>query len=218
LEQVLLQARQAFVCDAASVLVGADRGRPEVLAATEPQARQADLLQVQHGAGPALRSGGDQTDVQFSGDVGSDARWLGWGTDLAELGWSSVLTMPLVTPEGTFGMLTLYARRPGAFDATHAYAARIFADYATTVLAGARHAAELAEAIHARRRVNLAQGILIEQHGLGAQEAFDLLRRHAGEQQLKLSAAADQVLEQGGLANPSGAGAVQDGTGSAFNR
>jgi transcriptional regulator with GAF, ATPase, and Fis domain len=113
---------------------------------------------------------------------------------VADLGWSSVLATPLVTSEHTLGMLTLYARRASAFDATHAYAARIFAHYATTALASASEAAELSEAIRVRHRINLARGILMETHGLDAQQAFALLRRHADERQVRVAAVADQVV------------------------
>jgi GAF domain-containing protein len=199
LQQVLQHARQAFVCDAASVLALAPQGRGQVLAASESRAAQADRLQVEHGEGPAIRAAGDETEVLLSGDAQVDPRWSTWGADLVELGWSSVLSTPLVTPEHTLGMLTLYARRPSAFDATHAYAARIFAHYATTALAGAQEAAELTEAIRTRHRVNLAQGMLMEQHGLDAEGAFALMRRHAEEQQARLGTVAEQVLTGQGL-------------------
>jgi GAF domain-containing protein len=194
LQQVLQQARQAFVCDAASVLALAPHGRGQVLAASEPRAAEADRLQLEHGEGPAIRAPGDETEVQLSGDAQADLRWSRWGVSLVALGWSSVLSTPLVTPDRTLGMLTLYARRPSAFDATHAYAARLFAHYATTALAGAREAAELTEAIRTRHRVNLAQGILMEQHGLDAEGAFGLMRRQAEEQQVRMGTVADQVL------------------------
>jgi transcriptional regulator with GAF, ATPase, and Fis domain len=194
LQQVLQHARQAFVCDAASVLALAPQSRGHVLAASESRAAQADRLQVEHGEGPAIRASGDETEVLLSGDAQADPRWSRWGAELVELGWCSVLSTPLVTPEHTLGMLTLYARRPSAFDATHAYAARIFAHYATTALAGAREAAELTEAIRTRHRVNLAQGMLMEEHGLDAEAAFALMRQQAEEQQARLGTVAEQVL------------------------
>jgi GAF domain-containing protein len=202
LQQVLQHARQAFVCDAASILTLAPQGRGQVLGASETRAAQADRLQLEHGEGPAIRVTGDETEVHLSGDAQADPRWSRWGRSLVELGWSSVLSTPLVTSEHTLGMLTLYARRPAAFDATHAYAARIFAHYATTALAGAREAAELTEAIRTRHRVNLAQGVLMELHGLDAEGAFALMRRAAEEQQVKLGAVADQVLAGQSLPAP----------------
>ena len=193
LQQVLQHARQAFVCDAASVLALAPQGRGQVLAASEPRAGEADRLQVEHGEGPAIRVSGDETEVHLSGDAQADPRWPRWGAGLVELGWSSVLSTPLVTPDHTLGMLTLYARRPSAFDATHAYAARIFAHYATTALAGAREAAELTEAIRTRHRVNLAQGILMEQHGLEPSAAFDRLRQRGDDDHTTLLVAAEAI-------------------------
>lgn len=196
LDQVLGRARQAFVCEGASLLCGTAHGRAEVLAATDAQSRAADLLQVSCGEGPALRPG-DASEVQHSGDVRADARWPRWGAELAALRWSSVLSTPLVVADHSLGVLTLYSRRPWAFDATHAYAARVFAHQASTVLAGVAEAGGLRDAIRARHRVGLAQGILMEQHGIDADSAFDLLRRYAQDHGVKLWTVAESVVETG---------------------
>jgi transcriptional regulator with GAF, ATPase, and Fis domain len=200
-DQVLRRAREVFVCDGASLLSGTEQGRPEVLAATDPQSRAADLLQVSCGEGPALRTG-DVTEVQHSGNAQTDPRWPRWGAELAELGWSSVLTAPLVTADHGLGMLTLYARRRWAFDATHAYAARVFAAQASTALGGVQETTGLRDAIRARQRLALARGIVMEQHGIDADAAFDLLRRYAEDHGVKLRSVAESVVDSGSFPPP----------------
>ena len=204
LDQILRQAKQAFVCDAVSVLGRSSHGAVELVASSEAAARRADQLQVSLDEGPAVsvRDGGD---VCLSGDTSVDQRWPRWGPAAAELGWLSVLSAPLVTPERDLGILTLYSHRAAAFDATHAYAARIFAQYAATALAYATEAEGLRDAITSRHRVGLAQGILMEQHGLDADEAFDMLRRYSQANNVKVRAVAEHVIATGSFPTPTAA-------------
>jgi GAF domain-containing protein len=204
LDQVLRQAKQAFACDAVSVLGRSPHGAVELVASSEARARRADQLQVGLDEGPAV-SVRDAADVYLSGDTSVDPRWPHWGPAAAELGWLSVLSAPLVTPERDFGILNLYSHRAAAFDATHAYAARIFAQYAATALAYATEAEGLRDAIASRHRVGLAQGILMEQHGLNAEEAFDMLRRYSQANNVKLRTVAEHVVETGAFPLPTAA-------------
>jgi GAF domain-containing protein len=201
--QVLRQARQAFVCDAVSVLRRSSPGVVDLVASTDGGARQADQLQVAHDEGPTLSVRDDA--VCLSGDTSADERWPLWGPAVARLGWFSVLSTPLLASGLDFGVLTLYARRPAAFDATHAYAARIFAQNAAAALAYAREAEGLREAVHSRHRIGLAQGILMEQHGLDAEEAFDMLRRHSQANNVKVRAVAEHVIATGSFPMPTAA-------------
>lgn len=194
--QILRQAKHAFACDAVTVFGWSSGGAVELVASSEPSARRADQLQVGHGEGPAL-SVRDGADVCLSGDTRADQRWRRWGPAVAELGWLSVLSAPLATPGQVLGVVTLYSRRVAAFDATHAYAARIFAQYAANLLICPTEAEGLRDAVVSRHRIGLAQDLLMEQHGLAPEEAFDLLRRHSQAHDLKLHTVAEQVLRTG---------------------
>jgi transcriptional regulator with GAF, ATPase, and Fis domain len=196
LDQILCQTREAFVCDAASVLGRSSRGALELMASSESDARRADQLQLSQDECPALSVCADG-DICLSGDTSIDERWPRWGPAMARLGWFSVLSAPLVTPEQDLGVLNLYSRRPFAFDATHAYAARIFAQYAATALAYATETEGLRDAITSRHRVGLAQGILMKQYGVDAEGAFDMLRRYSQANNVKLRTVAEQVVATG---------------------
>ena len=110
-----------------------------------------------------------------------------------------MLSVPLVLPHHPTAALSLYAWSAGAFDITYTDAARIFALYATTVVAQAVQALELDEAVQARHRIGLAQGILIERYGLSIDESFALLRRHSQDGNVKIHHVADQLLATGQL-------------------
>lgn len=133
LHQLLTQAQLSFSCDAAAVLCIPGHHAFGLAAGSEPDARRADQLQLSCQEGPGLRTP-SETGVWLSGDLSTDQRWPQWGLRVAQLGWQSVLSAPLATPALRVGALNLYARRTAAFDATHAYAAQVFAQYCVTTL------------------------------------------------------------------------------------
>ena len=197
-DQILRQALQAFACDAASILGYSRRGRVDLLVSSDATARRADQLQLGLDEGAAV-SAREQDEVALSGNIRDDRRWPRWGAAVAGMGWQSVLSAPLATPHRDLGVLTLYAHRAAAFDATHAYAARIFAEHTAAVLAHAEEAEKLRQALASRQRVGLAQGILMDQHGVDADGAFDLLRRASEDHDVKLRLVADHVVATGSL-------------------
>ena len=196
LGRVLALAREVFGCDALGVLTPPASAPSEVLGASDAAAREAELLQVELAEGPSVRTG-DDLGVVVSGDVRHDPRWRRWGPATARLGWSSVLTAPLDAADHRLGMLTLYSRRPGSWDPTHAYAACLFAQYAATMLVATADAAQLRETVERRRDVGLAQGVLMEQHGLDADAALDMLRRHSEANDVTLRAVSEHVIHTG---------------------
>lgn len=197
-DQILRQALQAFACDGASLLGYSREGRVELLVSSDAGTRRADQLQLGLDEGAAV-SAREQDEVALSGNVRGDRRWPRWGSAVAGMGWQSVLSAPLATSGRDLGVLNLYAYRTAAFDATHAYAARIFAQHAATVLAHAEEADELQEAVISRHRIGLAQTLLMEQRGLDAHDAFELLRRTSERHGVKLRLVAEHVVATGRL-------------------
>ena len=198
IEQILQQALQAFACDAASLLGYDEDGRVELLVSTDRSARRADQLQLGLDEGVAV-SARQQDDVALSGNTDGDRRWPRWGSAAAGLGWQSVLSAPLTGAAGELGVLTLYAHRSAAFDATHAYAARLFADHAATALSQVDETEHLREALAARRALGLAQGIVMEQHGLGPDTALELLQRESQDRGTDVRTLAERVVAAGRL-------------------
>lgn len=198
---ILRRARHDLGCDAAGVLARQGRKHVEVAAFSEPAVREADQLQLDYREGPGLRSN-HSDDVYVSGDVRADVRWPRWGPRVAALGWLSVLSAPLIAPQGGLGTLNLYSRRPDAFDAAHGDAARVFARSAATALGYAFEVAGLRKAIDARHHVGLAQGILMERYGVDADSAFEVLRRYSQDNNVKLRLVADHIVRTRRLPEP----------------
>ena len=166
-----------------------------------PALQRLEELQLGWREGAAIDVLADNAP-QLSGDVAAGRRWPRWGPATAGAGWRSVLSVPLVLPHHPTAALSLYAWSAGAFDITYTDAARIFALYATTVVAQAVQALELDEAVQARHRIGLAQGILMAYHGVAADAAFSLLRQHSQHFNIKLRTVAQHVITTGALSTP----------------
>ncbi len=193
LDRIMANARQGIACEAVGILLTRDRGRLETAAATEDLVRQADDLQMKCGEGPCLYAIWTY-DTLLIHDAGLDQRWPLWGPRVAELGWRSVLSARLFTPERTLGALNLYSRESDAFDADDADLTQIFARHASIALLSAQNGDSLRQAIGARHLIGQAQGILMERYQIDAERAFAVLRRYSQDRNIKLRSIAEQVI------------------------
>lgn len=194
LEGAIQVAAQLAPCDVASVSLRHGRERFESTVASDPVAERAHELQQEAGEGPCLEASWDEGDVYVVDDVADDRRWPTWGPRGAELGLSSMLAVRLFTTRESVGALNLYSYRPREYDTDDVLAARIVAARVSAALAVARHEENLEQAIDARHRVGLAQGILMERYGLSVDRAFEVLRRYSQDQNRKLRVVAEEII------------------------
>ncbi|GAB2686399.1 GAF and ANTAR domain-containing protein [Thalassiella azotivora] len=195
LEQVVrLAARTVDGCDAAGVSLRVGQGAVETPACTDPVVARADSAQYELDEGPCLDAIREHT-AYVAQDLTVDRRWPRWAPRAVELGLGSMLTVRLAAPEGTIGALNLYARSADAFDAADVEVAQVFAVHAALALAASREADGLRTAMTSRHGIGLAQGILMERHGLTPDMAFAVLRRYSQDANVKLRDVARQVVE-----------------------
>ena len=97
------------------------------------------------------------------------------------------------------GSLNLYSLAPRRFDAADVEAARVIGAHASVVLAHARTRDNLSRAMDTRSQIGRAQGILMERYGLNPASAFAVLRRLSQDQNVKMAALAEQLINTGRL-------------------
>ena len=88
----------------------------------------------------------------LSGSLGSDQRWPRFGGRIARLGVHSVVSLPLITPDGVVGAMNVYAHARDVFDERAAELAMIFAAPAAIAVQNAHALAQtrrLAEQLQA---------------------------------------------------------------------
>jgi len=113
LEAIVRLAWRAFGADAAGILLVGDAGVAST-AASGAEARLADCIQVDHQQGPGLEAIRGRQPILWP-DLRVSSRWRFWAPRAADLGFCSVLSLPLINGS-SFGAVTLYSDRPSNFD------------------------------------------------------------------------------------------------------
>jgi GAF domain-containing protein len=192
-EAVVQFALRALNCDHANFVLK-ERGKLEILAATDPITEQGIRMQLEIGEGPCLAAFAEQVSMLVP-DTATEERWPVWAGKMAALGLRCVLSIPIQTGGNTFGALNLVSDTPDVFETDDEAVAHILARHAAVALSNARQEASLWQAVDARKLIGQAQGILMERYGVDDDRAFAILRRYSQDNNLKLRDVAKQLIE-----------------------
>jgi GAF domain-containing protein len=128
-------------------------------------------------------------------DISADPRWPSWSRAVTDLGIRSALSIRLESKNRNLGALNLYAESLDAFGPKDVAIAQNFARHASIALSSAFTQEGLSIAIDARTFIGQAQGILMGRYGIGAEQAFEYLRRRSQQENVKLSDIAHEVID-----------------------
>jgi GAF domain-containing protein len=186
-------------CDHATLVVRGRRGRLVLAAATSEEVRVLEQRQLDEGTatrtGPTLDAF-ESADPVVCDDLGAEPRWPGWSAAAVELGVCSLFALPLVSSDArrTQAVMTLHARATGTWSGPAADVAMLYATHAAAALDAAKIITGLESALGTRHQIGVAQGILMERHGLSAGRAFAVLQRYSSTRNERLSDVAAQVV------------------------
>lgn len=179
-----------------------EQDRPDTIVATAPFVSEIDDVQYSMGQGPCIKAAADGRPV-VSGSLGGDDRWPRFGGRVARMGVHSVVSLPLLTPEGVVGAMNVYAHAKDAFDDRSAELGMDFALPAAIAvqnvhaLAQTRRLAEqLQNALQVRGVVDRAVGILLSRIGGTETEAMQRLRELSQSEHRKLSVVAQSIVDE----------------------
>lgn len=189
------------VSAAGLILVGPD-GVPKVLASSSEAMRVLELFELQANEGPCfdcLQSGRAVVD----GDLRDAAeRWPRFTAEALDAGFHSTSALPMRLRHTVIGALNLFRETPGPLSAEDVVVAQAFADVATIAILQHRAAAEaqrlndqLTTALNSRIVIEQAKGVLAERAGIDVGAAFERLRSHARNHNLRLVEVAHAVVE-----------------------
>ena len=187
-------------CDECGVSIRHRDGTVQTPTCTSPLIEKADTLQYEFGEGPCLEAIWS-LDTCLIEDLETETRWPRWTPAAAELGFRSILSVRLDTPEHTLGGLNLYAFTPHAFDQTDVMIASIFARHASNALAMTRRVDGLRVALRTRQAIGVAQGMLMQRYGLSLDQSFELMRRYSNDHNIRLRVLAERMVESGRITN-----------------
>lgn len=160
------------------------RGSSETMALSGAVVAELNAVRLQLGEGPGpLGSGG----VVAVPDTRNDLTWPSWSAAAATLGVRSVRLYGLPEIDGRAATLELYS---------HVEDTTSGPDELARDLAGVEHIglalrmvariAHLEEGMRTREVIGQAQGIVMERHGLTAEESMAFLRRASQQSQVKV--------------------------------
>lgn len=179
-----------------------ERDRADTIVASAPFVREIDAIQYGIGEGPCISAALEGATMR-SGSLGGEPRWPRFGPRAGRLGVHSVVSLPLVTPDGVVGAINVYAHAKDAFDGEAADLGELFAAPAAIAVQNAqllanakRAAATLQSALSKRAVIDQAVGILMSRAGCTADEAFDRLRQLSQTRNTKLSVVARSLVDE----------------------
>jgi GAF domain-containing protein len=172
-------------------------------AATDDDVVTIELLQDRIESG-ACHEAFTNNELIVIEDLTSTDRWPAYTARALELGYRSVVGVPMNAWGQTIGVINVYRRSAGPWSSAEIDAAEII----TTMGAGyvlhanqmrAQHqlADQLQTALESRDTIGQAKGVLMARHGVDADQAFVMLRRASQDANAKLRDVAAKVVGEG---------------------
>ena len=163
-------------------------------AATHDLVNRGDQLQYALGEGPCLDAIWHY-DTVISANLAEEDRWTTWAPRVAsELNIRSMLALRLFTSTELVGGLNLYSKAIDAFDEDDAYTGTYLAAQIAVAVAETQQTDSLRIGALNRTVIGQAQGILMERYKIGADQAFNLMRRVSQDNNIKLIRVADELV------------------------
>jgi hypothetical protein len=186
---------------AAGLLLVDQRGGLAVVASSSEETRLLEVFQLQNNEGPCLDCVTGASPV-ISGDLdGDSSRWPLFVPAATEVGFRSVVAVPMRLRAAVVGGLNLFYDQPLALPAADQRIAQALADVATIGILQQRVAhrsqvlaEQLQQALNSRVTIEQAKGVMAERDTIGMDDAFARIRRHARDHNLKLTEVALAVV------------------------
>jgi GAF domain-containing protein len=136
-----------------------------------------DEIQQRRREGPCLTAAWDEKTIHVA-DLETDERFPLYRRDaLEQTPIRSIMAFQLFIAGETMGALNVYAERPHAFGPETKSIGAIFAAHSSVVWSAARRDEQFKRALASRDVIGQAKGMIMERYGVGAVQAFELLRK-----------------------------------------
>lgn len=195
-DRVAHYARIAVDAKDSGITLVRARGRIETASGTSDDVDKAHALQIDCDEGPCLEAirGGDA--VHMTGDAPNDPRWPHWGPLVAQLGYRSVLSIRLETPDRVFGSLNAYSADADDFTDSDVEVMQYLGAHASAAISASQRTDGLGAALESRNLIGQAQGVLMVVYDLDSEGAFQYMRRLSMDDNTKLREVAGQIIAQ----------------------
>jgi hypothetical protein len=172
-------------------------GKFVTLGASDDVARQIDDLERQVGEGPCLDAILEERP-QHDSDITDHATWPELARRaIAETPVRSMLAFRLVHDGAKSGALNLFGDSPGALGEESVAQGTIMSAFASVAIAMAqerRRASNLELALDTNREIGKAVGLLMAEHNIGSEQAFEILRHASQSMNRKVRELAREIV------------------------
>lgn len=188
------------------VMLESAAGHLQLAVALSTEMEVLEQAEIDNEDGPcheAYRSG-KPVVVNDLDDSDVARRWPSVIERIRAMGLRSVYAFPIRLRDDRIGALNLYREVTGAFADDDVRLAQAFADVAAIgilqerkVTSAERRAEQLQQALTSRVMIEQAKGVISARLGVTVDEAFELLRRHARNNNRKVHDVARSVIDEG---------------------
>ena len=201
LQRVTTHTSDLVAARASGLLLADQRGRLQLMAASDERAEMLELFQAQAEEGPCqdCYRGGEaviNSDLEHATD-----RWPQFAPRAVAAGFKSVHAFPMRLRGEIIGALNMFGTDIGPMDDTEIRVIQALADIATIAILQERAVTraelvteQLQSALNTRIVIEQAKGGLALIHGETTDEAFTRLRNYSRSHGLKLGAVAHTVM------------------------
>jgi len=177
-------------------------GKPATTVFTDPTSPEVDSAQYETGIGPCLDAFRHQQVFRIE-STEEDEQWSAFSEACVAHGIMSTMSLPLGVRGKGIGALNLYSKRTAAFSEDDEQLGVMLTSQASVALANAqlyesayRMSQQLQQALTSRATIDQAKGILMAKHGVGGDEAFNILRTTSQRENRKLRELAQELVDR----------------------
>lgn len=201
LHMLVERCEEILQVDAGGVLVEGPGGGLGLAAATSEKMAKYETAEMNHREGPCIDAYRGVEQIVAEDLNKARDRWPNAAAAALDLGMGAVYAFPLRLRDHCIGALNLYREQPGPFGKDDVRLAQAFADAAAIgilqhrqVLEAEARSEQLQGALASRIVIEQAKGVVMAKTGMSETEAFNLLRKQARDNRVKLSDVAAGVV------------------------
>jgi GAF domain-containing protein len=187
---------------AAGVMLSYKSDGLRLVASSSETMQVVELFELQADEGPCLDAFRTGEQVAHENLAHGEICWPRFTPIALEAGFKSVSALPLRLREQTIGALNLFSEGEIPMSERDIEVAQGFADLATisvlqhgAAFEAQKVAEQLSDALSSRVLIEQAKGVISERAGIDMAEAFNRLRRHGRNHNLRLTAVARSALD-----------------------
>jgi len=182
----------------------AEQGQLQFVTTVTPDSKELERSQEEHQEGPC-RDAYETGEVVRVTDVRQEsARWPDYAATATRLGVAGVAGIPMRDGDEVIGALNIYSSEPRQWSDEDIAVAVVLADVATSYVLNAAKlhdqeqlSQQLQQALDSRVVIEQAKGITAHQNTVPVDQAYQLMRRHARNNNTSLRMVAEAIVGVG---------------------